>query len=94
MAQPRYLDTQKMVATFMKASAPLETYLQEGRELTQQDLSSIELTVSGLVTFLGTWKRKYTTLKVSSDALIPAVSPSFRKSSGKPRTSKRRIAKK
>ena len=57
--KPRYLATQKMVATFMKACAPLEAYSQGG-ELTEQDLTSIELSVAGLVTFLGTWKRKYT----------------------------------
>ena len=92
--QLRYLETQKMIATFMKACAPLEAYLQEGGELIERDLSSIELTVTGLVTFLGTWKRKYTTLKLSSDALIPVVGPSFRKSPRKPRNPRRRIARK
>lgn len=89
-AQSRYLETQKMIATFMKACAPLEAYLQEGGELTERDLTSVDLTVTGLVTFLGTWKRKHTTLKLSSDTLLPAVSPSFRKSSRKPRNSRRR----
>jgi len=87
MAKPRYLETQKMVATFMKACAPLETYLQQGGELTDGDLRSIELTVTGLITFLETWKRKYTKLKISSDALLPAVIPSVRKS---PRRAARR----
>ncbi len=75
--------TKKMIATFMKASAPLEAYLQEGGELTDSDLSSIELTITGLVTFLETWKRKHTTLKLSSG--IPPVGPSYRKPSRKPR---------
>jgi hypothetical protein len=90
MAKPQYLETQKLIAAFMKASAPLEAYLQQGGELTARDLSSIELTLSGLLNFLGTWKRKCTTLKGSSDALLPAVSPSFRKSARKARTSRRR----
>ena len=66
-----------MIATFMKASTPLEAYSQEGGQLSERDLSSIELTVSGLVSFLATWKRTHTTLMMSSDAF--AVSPSFRK---------------
>ena len=90
MGKPRYLGTQKMVATFMKTCAPLETYLQEGGELTEGDLRSIEITVTGLVTFLETWKRKNTALKVSSDTLFPVVSASFRKSSKRLRGAKRR----
>jgi hypothetical protein len=93
MDRSRYLTTQKMVSTFMKASAPLETYLQQGGELTEADLRSVELTIMGLMTFLETWKRKYTTLKVSSGVLLPAVAPSFRKSSKKPRAPRRQIAK-
>ena len=93
MAKPPYLVTQKMVATFMKGCAPLEAYLQEGGELTDADLRSIELTVMGLVTFLETWKREYTTLKISS-ALLPAITSSFRKSYRKPRAPRRQIARK
>ena len=93
-AQPKYLATQKMIATFMKACAPLEAYLQEGGELTERDLTSIDLTVTGLVTFLGTWKRKHTTLKLSLDSLIPVVGPSFRNSSRKPRNPRRHPARK
>lgn len=81
-----------MIATFMKGAAPLETYLQAGGELTDPDFNSIELTITGLVTFLETWKRKHTTLKLSSG--IPLVGPSFLKSSRKPRGAKRRIARK
>ena len=91
-AQPRYLDTQKMIATFMKASTPLEAYLQEGGQLSERDLSSIELTVSGLVTFLAAWKRKHTPLMMSSDAF--AGSPSFRKAHKKPLRPNRRMATK
>jgi hypothetical protein len=94
MAKPQYLNTQKMVAAFMKACAPLEAYLQEGRELTDADLRSIELTIMGLVTFFETWKRKNTTLKVSSDVLFPVVSPSIRKSNRKPRAPRRQSARK
>ena len=92
MDRSRYLTTQKMVSTFMKASAPLEAYLQQGGELTESDLRSIESTIMGLVTFLETWKRKYTTLKVSSGVLLPAYSPFFGKSSRKPRAPRRQIA--
>jgi hypothetical protein len=74
--------SKKMIATFMKASAPLEAYLQAGGELTDTDLNSIELTITGLVTFLDTWKRKHTTLKLSSN--IPLVRPSSRGSRRKP----------
>ena len=77
----------------MKGCAPLEAYLQEGGELTDADLRSIELTVMGLVTFLEAWKRKHTTLKISS-ALLPAVAPSFRKSHRKRRAPRRQIARK
>jgi hypothetical protein len=92
MDQSRYLTTQKMVSTFMKASVPLETYLQQGGELTEADLRSVQLTIMGLVTFFETWKRKYTTLKISSDALLPAVAPSLRKYSRKRRAPRRQTA--
>jgi hypothetical protein len=94
MDKTEYLTTQKMVAAFMKASVPLETYLQQGGELTEADLRSVELTLMGLTTFFETWKRKYTTLKVPSDILFPAVTPSFRKSPRKPRAPRRQIARK
>ncbi len=88
MAKQRDLvSTKKMIATFMKGSAPLEAYLQEGGELTDTDLNSIELTITGLVTFLDTWKRKHTTLKLSSG--IPLIGASFRKTTRKPRASRR-----
>lgn len=80
-------NTKKMIATFMKASAPLEAYLQEGGELTDTDLNSVELTITGLVTFLESWKRKHTVLKVSSG--IPLVGRSFRPSSGTTRAPRR-----
>lgn len=81
-----------MIATFMKGAVPLETYLQAGGELTDSDLNSIELTITGLVTFLETWKRKHTTLRLSSG--MPLVGPSILKSSPKPRVQRRRIARK
>jgi hypothetical protein len=83
-----------MVAAFMKACAPLESYLQQGGELTEGDLRSVELTIMGLVTFFETWKRKHTTLKVSSGVLSPLVAPAFGKSSRKPRTPRRQSARK
>ncbi len=82
------LSTKKMIATFMKGSSPLEAYLHQGGELTDSDLNSVELTVAGLVTFLDTWKRKHTMLKLSSG--IPLVVPSFQK----PRAPKRGKARK
>ncbi|WHZ25334.1 MAG: hypothetical protein OJF51_000129 [Nitrospira sp.] len=92
MAKPQYLATQKMIATFMKGCSPLEAYLQQGRELTDQDLSSVEVTITGLVTFLDTWKRKHTSLKLSSG--FPLVTASVRKSTRKPRVPRRGIARK
>jgi hypothetical protein len=52
-------ETQKLIAAFMSASAPLERYLQEGRPLTALQLESISLTVDGLYTFLDIWNRKH-----------------------------------
>ena len=51
--------TDKLIATFMTASAPLESYLQQGNPLTDQQLELISLTVSGLNTFLDSWERKH-----------------------------------
>lgn len=81
-----------MIATFMKGATPLEAYLQQGGELTDSDLKTIEVTISALVTFLDIWKRKHTTLKLSSG--LPLVGPSVRKSSRKPRAPGRGIAPK
>lgn len=49
----------RILAKFMSASAPVEKYLQEGGTFTTQELESLSLTISGLQTFLDTWKRKY-----------------------------------
>ena len=49
---------QRMVADFMKASTPLETYLQQGGPLSPLQLDLVASTVSGLQTFLDIWKRK------------------------------------
>jgi hypothetical protein len=53
------VETQKLIAHFMSASAPLERYLQQGRPLTALQLESISLTIDGLFTYLDTWKRKH-----------------------------------
>src|ERR671910_30479 len=53
------IETQKLIAHFMSASAPLERYLQQGKPLTALQLESISLTIDGLFTFLDTWKRKH-----------------------------------
>jgi hypothetical protein len=42
----------QIIAQFMTASAPLEKYLQHGGALTDLQLESVSLTVSGLQTFL------------------------------------------
>ncbi len=52
------LKTEQMIAAFMSASAPIESYLQGGKPLTDRQLEMISLTVSGLQTFLDAWKRK------------------------------------
>jgi hypothetical protein len=52
MDRSEYLTTQKLVATFMVASAPLEAYFQQGGELTEADLRSVELTSWDLCRFL------------------------------------------
>jgi hypothetical protein len=51
-------EVQRMVADFMKASTPLETYLQQGGPLSPLQLDLVASTVSGLQTFLDSWKRK------------------------------------
>ena len=51
-------EVQRMIADFMKASAPLETYLQQRGPLTPLQIESITLTVSGLQTFINVWKKK------------------------------------
>ena len=51
-------EVQRMVADFMKASTPLETYLQQGGPLSPLQLDLVASTVSGLQTFLDIWKRK------------------------------------
>ncbi|MBX3302181.1 MAG: chemotaxis protein CheB [Nitrospira sp.] len=52
-------EAHKLLATFMSASAPIETYLQHGHPLTDHELELLSLTVSGLQTFLDIWKRRY-----------------------------------
>ena len=51
-------ETQKLIAHFMSASAPLERYLQEARPLTDLQLESISLTVDELYTYPDIWKRR------------------------------------
>jgi hypothetical protein len=53
------LETQKLIANFMAASNELERYLQDGKPLTPLQLESLSVAVSGLHTFLDSWKRKY-----------------------------------
>lgn len=52
-------DPQRLLANFMSASAPMETYLQQGGSLTPLQLESLSLTIQGLQSFLGIWKRKH-----------------------------------
>jgi len=49
----------ELIAEFMSVSTQLERYLQEGKSLTTLQLESLSLTVSGLHTFLDSWKRKH-----------------------------------
>ena len=51
--------THELIAEFMSVSTQLERYLQEGKSLTTVQLESLSLTVSGLHTFLDSWKRKH-----------------------------------
>jgi len=53
------LDPQRLLANFMSASATMETYLQQGGSLTPLQLESLSLTIEGLQSFLGIWKRKH-----------------------------------
>lgn len=52
------IPSHRLLANFMSASSPIEKYLQEGGPLTVLELESLSLTISGLQTFLDTWKRK------------------------------------
>ena len=51
-------EVQRMVADFMKASTPLETYLQQGGPLSPLQLDLVASTLSGLQTFFEIWKRQ------------------------------------
>ena len=53
------LDPQRLLANFMSASALMETYLQQGGQLTPLQLESLSLTIEGLQSFLDIWKRKH-----------------------------------
>jgi hypothetical protein len=53
------LESQRLISNFIAASAPLETYLQQGGPLTPLQVESITLTMSGLQTFLDVWKRMH-----------------------------------
>lgn len=57
----------KLIAQFMSVSTKLEKYLQEVKPLTPLQLESISLTISGLHTFLDSWKRKMPKRKKSTD---------------------------
>ena len=51
-------EVQRMVADFMKASTPLETYLQQGGPLSPLQVDLVASTLSGLQTFFEIWKRQ------------------------------------
>jgi hypothetical protein len=53
------VEIHKLIAEFMSVSTQLERYLQEGKPLSILQLESLSLTVSGLQTFLDSWKRKH-----------------------------------
>jgi hypothetical protein len=50
---------EEVIAQFLSTSSRLEKYLQDGKPLTMQQLESLSVAVSGLHTFLDSWKRKY-----------------------------------
>jgi len=51
--------THRLIADFMTASTPVETYLQQDGRLTDLELQSLSLTIDGLQTFLNIWKTKH-----------------------------------
>jgi hypothetical protein len=51
-------EVDRLVADFMKASTPLETYLQQRRHLTRLQLQSITNTIDGLKIFLDLWNKQ------------------------------------
>ena len=53
------VETQRLIAHLMLASAPVEEYLQQNKPLTAQQYESLSLTLEGLQTFLEVWKRKH-----------------------------------
>jgi len=53
------IKAQRLIATLMAASTPIERYLKQGSPLTPLQLQSIALTVSMLQTFLKIWTRRH-----------------------------------
>ena len=51
-------EVQRMVADFMKASTPLETYLQQGGPLSPLQLDLVASTLAGLQTFFRYMEKK------------------------------------
>ena len=51
--------SQRIIATFMSGSSPMEQYLQEQRPLTDLQLQSLSLTIANLQAFLDAWKQKH-----------------------------------
>ena len=52
-------EVDRLVADFMTASIPLETYLQQRRQLTRLQLQSITNTINGLKIFVDLWNKHY-----------------------------------
>jgi len=55
---PPAFESDGLVARFMTASPPVETYLQQHGPLSLAELDSLTLTLRSLQTFLDIWKQK------------------------------------
>jgi hypothetical protein len=64
--------TQRLIAHLMSASVPVEEHLRQGKPLTTQQFESLSLTIEGLRTFMGIWKRKH---NISRSAITWPLEP-------------------
>ncbi len=55
--EPKILGVNRLVGDFLRASAPLETYLQQRGPLSNLHVQSIELSLNCLQHFLKAWKK-------------------------------------
>jgi hypothetical protein len=63
----------KKIARFLKASNELEKYLHQDGPLTPLEHQTIETTILGLQTLLGSWTRKHR--PETAPLIAPGVSP-------------------